>query len=47
MAASDTTQNICVPREACSNGSTNSASALPIPESARLKPTPVARIAVG
>ena len=47
MAASETTQNICVPREACSSGRINNASALPIPESARLKPTPVARIAVG
>ncbi len=40
MAASETTQNICVPREACSSGRINNASALPIPESARLKPTP-------
>ncbi len=33
--------------EACSSGRINNASALPIPESARLKPTPVARMAVG
>ncbi|STW46444.1 Uncharacterised protein [Klebsiella pneumoniae] len=40
MAASETTQNICVPREACSSGRINNASALPIPESARLKTDP-------
>ncbi len=31
MAASETTQNICVPREACSSGRINNASALADP----------------
>ena len=40
MAASETTQNICVPREACSSGRINNASALPIPERFGADPAP-------